>query len=196
MAPLPTITNVVRVDFPWNTGAGVAPHNTIHLITGEDDLDQIGADLGAAFDAATNNPWAFLYSGYSLDNVLLTPLNGTSAGQVVELGTTIEGSGSGGLIPASAAVLSFRTTQRGPRGRGRIYLGPIGEASQADGIVASNTRTETIAAWNEVKASLAASTSLADLAVASYVHSEAGVVTSISMRTQAGTLRRRQNQLV
>lgn len=196
MAPLPTIGNCVRCDLDWGLVGGVRSHSTFHVITNTTDIEQLGQDIGSAFDDATNNAWKFLYTGYSTTEILLTPLDGDSAGITVPLGVSLAGAGGGGLLPAVAACVSFRTITRGPKGRGRIYLGPCGEADVGDGLVSTSIRLDTVDAWVEFNENLAATSSAASLGVASYTHATVDGVTSISMRPAAATMRRRQDQLV
>lgn len=196
MAPLPTIGNCIRVDLQWNTHAGVAPHNTFHIITASSDLEEIGEALGSAFDDGGDGVWGALSSSYTLNHCLLTDLSNDEAAVDVPLGTVIQGGGGGDILPAVAAVLSFRTIERGPKGRGRLYLGPITEAAQSNGLLDVDDVTAWRAAWVAVNDSLADSSINASLGVASYTHEEVTGVTSISMRQQVGTQRRRQNQLV
>jgi hypothetical protein len=196
MAPLPTIPNIVRVDFNWPVVNGVAPHSTFHISTATDDLEQIALGIGDAYGGLDNSIFEFMYTGYTVNEVTLTPLDGETAGQAFPLGGTMSGNATGGLLPNVAAVMSFRTAQRGPRGRGRIYLGPCGEADISDGLLDSGKRTDVINAWVEFNVALSGSSAAAQLAVASYTHSDANSVTSFTMRTQAGTMRKRQDQLL
>jgi hypothetical protein len=196
MAPLPTIGNCVRCDLDWGIVSGVRSHSTFHVITDTTDIEQLGLDLGSAFDDATGNAWKFLYTGYQTEEILLTPLDGDSAGITVPLGVVLGGVGSGGIVPAVAAALSFRTLTRGPKGRGRIYMGPCGEGDIADGKVSVSIRDEVVEAWQDFDSNLAASSSAGSLGVASYTHAVVDGVTSISMRLPCATMRRRQDQLV
>lgn len=195
MAPLPTIGNVVRCDLQWRAVAGVPSHSTFHILTSSTDLEQIALDIGSAFDDG-DQCWDFHYTmSASINDILLTPLDGVTAGQQLPLGTTLNGQGAGGVLPAAAAVLSFRTNQRGPRGRGRIYIGPLGENDVEDGLVSSTIRNGTVTAWQDFNTSLAASSTAGSLCVASYTHATASGVTSIGMRLPMGTVRHRQDQL-
>ena len=195
MAPLPTIPNVVRCDFGWNSLQGVSPHNTFHIATASTDLEQIAEDIGTACDSAGSAMWGALSDGYVLNEVLLTPLDGSTAGQIHPLGTVIEGVSTGGVLPAVSVVLSMRTLQRGPRGRGRVYLGPISEGLVDNGLISLIDAQATAAAWTAFDSALAGTASAGSLVVASYVHAEAGGVVAISCRRQVGTQRRRQDQL-
>lgn len=196
MAPLPTIPNCVRIAINWSQSAGVRPVNVFHIVTASTDEAEIAEAIGDAFIAAGANVFACVQDGFTIDTYTITLLDGSSAGQVVNEARTIGGQASGDPIPAVAGVLSFHTAQRGPRGRGRMYLGPIGEGIQAGGILSGSVGINCAAAWQDVDTELGTSSINGGLVVASYVHAEAGAVTSISMRPQVGTQRRRQNQLV
>jgi len=196
MAPLPTIGNCVRVALLWGAQGGVAPVNVFHLITNSTDEVEIAGALDDAFSGATTNPFSPVMSAFIMEHYLITLLDGHSAGQVIATGPVFGGAAGGQFVPNVAAVLSLHTPQRGPRGRGRLYLGPVGESAIDSGTVVSGTRTDCVAGWNDVDDALAASSITASLGVASYVHSEVNGVTSKSMRIPAGTQRRRQNQLV
>lgn len=196
MAPLPTIGNCVRVALNWTGVGGVAPVNVLHLITSSTDEGDIASALDDAFQA---NPGCFqaVMANYILDTYTITLLDGSSAGQVVNaLGTPITGGGGGNMVPQVAAVLSLHTPQRGPRGRGRLYLGPVGETEIDSGLISSGVRSAMVAGWTDWMTDMAASPIAASLGVASYVHTEVNGVTSLSMRPAAGTQRRRQDQIV
>lgn len=196
MAPLPVIADVIRCDLKWPNISGVAPHSTFHISTDVDDLEQIATELGNAYDAIDDSPFQLLYSGYTVNQVFLTPLDGTTAGQAFPLGTSFAGDSTGGILPNVCGVMSFRTERRGPQGRGRMYLGPVGEGDISDGRIDSGTLTATVQGWKDFNDELVASPVNAAMVVASYKHSAAYTVTSMSMRTAAGTMRRRQNQLL
>lgn len=193
MAPLPVIPGVIRVDMNWNNVGGVAPHNTFHIVSDSEDLGAIADDIGDAYTATSMSPWTPLYSGYTCTTVDLTPLDGSTARTTHSLGATIAGAGTGGILPAVAVVVSFKSNQRGPRGRGRMYLGPIGEGSTGDGHYGDETALTD--AWQDFFVALAATPSNISLVVASYVHAEANGITSVAVKDLLGTMRRRQDQL-
>jgi len=196
MAPLPTIGNCVRVSCNWNTVNGITPRNIFHVITSSEDEEEIALAVQTALHASAQKPFGCMLASRSIASYTVTLMDGHSAGQVVASTFAISGEQTGEEIPASAAVLSLHSPQRGPRGRGRLYIGPIGEAAQANGLVGSGNVSGMLSAWSAFETSLAASSISGSLGVASYVHSEVNGVTSLSMRPQCGTQRRRQNQLV
>lgn len=193
MAPLPTIPNAVRVGLNWSASAGVKPYNVFHVITDTDDMAQLATDLGTAFN--TNQDGMFLAVGenFSFATVTLTPLDGATAGVEYPLGHVITGGGSGAIIPSSAALVSLRSITRGPRGRGRLYLGPVSEGEVDNGKVNNNGAMTT--AWQAFDEDLAATSSLASLGIASYKHAEISGASSIFVENALATQRRRQDQL-
>ena len=138
--------------------------------------------------------WDYVQEDYSFDNVDVLKLDGVSAAQ--NFSVTAQGSlVAGDSIPQSAGVLSFRTTQRGSRGRGRIFLGPIAEDNQAQGIVNNTIRNTVLADWQAFQAALIAASPACDLVVASYVHADAHLVTTIKADQVVGTIKARVDQL-
>jgi len=193
MAPLPTIPNCIRVGLPWSTHLGVRPYNVFHIITASGDLSQIGLDLGTAFDAGGSGMFASLCDAFSTNTVDLTDLGTDDAGVTVPLGTTIAGGTGGQMIPAACHTVSLYTLTRGPKGRGRLYIGPVSEGAVSDGIFGDSLTMQD--AWGDFMDALADTPSAASLAVASYKHVEVTGVTSLIVQNVASTQRRRQSQL-
>lgn len=193
MAPLPTIANVIRVGLRWNPHDGVQPYNVMHVATNTTDLEQLALDLGDSWQDAGAGVFVRTCSGFTMTTVDLTPLDGVTATQQWPLGHTLSGGTDGESIPATCAVLSLKTNQRGPRGRGRLYLGPLAEGAQSNGLV--NGPDTVSAAWRAFNTALAATDSAASMVVASYTHADAGAVTSMHIDAACGTQRRRQRQL-
>jgi hypothetical protein len=193
MAPLPVIPNVVRVGIPWQSNFGVKPYNVFHVATSSSDLAQLALDIGDAMETAGGSLFGPVDDSYQFDELDLTPLDGTTPGQTFPI-TAVQSGGTGGDgIPGLCCVVSFRTAQRGPRGRGRVYLGPVSEGAQNNGILVDTGAVA--AAWETFDDEMASSGSAASLVVASYVHSEANGVTSIVVNSAGGTQRRRQSRL-
>lgn len=196
MAPLPVIGNCVRVALNWNSVGGVKPVNVLHLITSLSNEADIADSLTSALHDAATSPFGFMHEAFALQSTTVTLLSGSTAGQVIPVAHSVLGASTGGMVPQVAAVLSLHTLTRGPRGRGRLYIGPVGEANIDAGLLTPSPAgiANILAAWDDVETSLAGDA--ISLGVASYTHSEVNGVSSISMRPQAGTQRRRQDQLV
>lgn len=189
--PLPIIPNVYRVTFNYSNSSGVTAHNVLHFLAASGDEEDLGDEISSNL---SSNMFAPLYNGVRPDTFTILKLDGSSAGvEYVNLNSA-DGQGSGEAVPAAAAVLSLRTATRGPRGRGRLFLGPVTEDQLDSGRIDSVVAVNTVTAWETFAAAMAIATK--PMVVASYTHSDAEVVTGFSMRSAAGTLRRRQNQLL
>jgi len=95
------------------------------------------------------------------------------------------------VIGNMAGVMSFRTTQRGSRGRGRIYMGPIGEGNNENNFLSTTVQAGMVTQWSNFHTAMRAHTPVIDPVVASYVHADAHSITSIRADAKIGTQRRR-----
>lgn len=190
--PLPVIPDVFRVTWNWTAQSAVTPHNVMHVLSASADEALIAASL---MDNLTTNMIALLQDEQTLETMDIIKLDGTSAQQTFTSTTDVDGQGTGDAIPAQAGVLSMHSAQRGPRGRGRLYIGPVHESHSAGGMITPSDLPAAIAlAWTNFAAAIEPDD--ISICVASYVHSDAHVVTTFSMRSALGTMRRRQDQLV
>jgi len=195
--PLPVISDVYRVALPWTDGGGIGitPVNVLHFLAPTRTASDVGDKVQLRLQTDGSNMFDTLYSGYTLDVLQVLKLDGTSATVDVVQGGTVAGSGSGGVVPAAATVVSLHTTQRGSQGRGRTYVGPMGETQFTDGKVATSSVSTMTSAWNSFVSALALLSPAIQLVVASYKHSSAHVVTNLRVDIMAGTQRRRQDAL-
>jgi hypothetical protein len=191
--PLPTIANVFRVRLLWSAHAGVTPVNVFHVRASgadeEDIFNQVEGEL-------LGNQFGCMNQNYTINAIGVTPLDGASAETVFTLGTPLAATGgTGEQSPQVAVVVSLHTTQRGARGRGRLYLGPVVEVSQVNGALDSGDRTAMQTAWESFVSGLAGGAIATLLGVASYTHSDFHDLKSLSVQSVLGTQRRRQDQL-
>jgi len=105
------------------------------------------------------------------------------------------GGGTGETIVQGCALVSLHTAQRGSRGRGRVYLGPITEGKQADGTLVAASQIQTLDAWAAWQENMLSATPSIELGVASYTHADFHPVTSIRVDSIIATQRRRLDQL-
>lgn len=193
---LPVIADVFRVLFPWAPQNGLATSNVIHLQTTSTDLEEIGLAIGTAWDAiSTGSPFNAMPASFLTAAVNITPLDGVTAAQDVALGTEISGSGSDQYSPATAALVSLHTAQRGARGRGRVYVGPCKEGSIDNGALSGTVQGDMLDGWDQWWDAALAGTPSLQLGVASYVHADFHAISSIRVDTLVATQRRRQDQL-
>jgi hypothetical protein len=191
MPPLPVIANVYRVAFPFSGGAA-APTTVINVrSTAATNEAEVGAAIDAARAHGSFTPWYPVSSAYSCPAMHITKLDGTSATVVVPLSAPISGAVGGEEILEGAVVVSIRTAQRGARGRGRVFLGPITESVQNGGVVQATPVTNTLAEWNSFFTHLASDDPVCDPGVASYVHADFHVAQSVSVDPKIGIMKRR-----
>lgn len=187
---LPTIPNTYRCTLDWSPNSGVTPHNVFHVYSDTGNESDVFATIQSHLN---NDMFVVLADDQTLDTISIIALDSNSATHIHTVTADISGGTDGECIPASAAVLSLRTNQRGSRGRGRMFLGPIAEASSENGIVNSGQLNTMVGAWDTFREDM-----LGDgrpLVVASYVHADQHAVTGVSMSSVCGTQRRRQDQL-
>lgn len=192
MAPLPVIANCFRCTLEWNNVNGVAPVNVFHVRSDSESVPDIGDSVAAGLIAG-EAMFCPMPDEYVNPTLSILPLDGTSATYVHGPVTGLNGAGDEDFAPALAAIASFRTAQRGPRGRGRMYVGPVAETSQTKGRLVGDALTNFPAGVANFIAQLV--TEDTQLVVASYVHAEYNLVLSGTGETILGTQRRRQTQL-
>jgi hypothetical protein len=148
-------------------------------------------DIATAFDASTQaNQWNCIQQDWAFTSIDLLKLDGTSATSTKAV--SAQGSlTSGDWANAVAGVISLKTPQRGARGRGRLFLGPVAESQISLGLL--NSVTSISVAWEAFRVAMNAAG--ASLVVASYQHADQHAVTSLIMHTLPGTMRRRNDQL-
>lgn len=196
MPPLPVIHGVYRITLPWTAVSGVAPRNVFHVESASSDVEAVGTALDQAFQSSSAGMFEIMPTGMECLQLEILPLDGVQATVITDLTQVVTGGGGGGQFsPASAAVLSMRTTQRGPQGRGRMYIGPCTESFIADGVIDTQRRDDMVGAWKGFLLTLRIGSPSCTLVVASYTHARANTVLDVSMSTTLGTQRRRQDQL-
>lgn len=128
MAHLPIIEDVYRVTLQWSPTGGCNPANVMHfsMATGNED------DLAAGLDASwQNGMFGVVSSTTSVIRYDILKLDGTSTtkGIVPDPANSegLDGQAGGTPLYELALCIAFQTDVRGPRARGRIYLGPVSE---------------------------------------------------------------------
>jgi len=137
--PLPVIANTVRCVSRGTCESGQKWINTVHVQKPAGPI--LAADItaihpilvrlwsGAAYGAGTACI-ALCASGVTHDDIVYTPLDGTSASTVITV-AAVGGQTAGQSLPAECSeVLTLRTTHRGRSYRGRIYLPPWYQAER------------------------------------------------------------------
>ena len=187
MTPLPVIADIARVELHWSNGAGTTSENVFHVEAPGLTEAQISATLDSEWDDSMQT---FISSAMSFKEHYITLLDGTSPQQVINCSTRTGGDGGDGVLEA-AQVISFRTATRGPRGRGRLYLGPVSEAHMNSGHFSSAPIAGCLAAWIAFANAIEVATDSCRLVVASYTHATAAPVTNIIASDEVALQRRR-----
>lgn len=192
MAPLPVIANTYRCTLQGNVDAGVAPVNVIHIRASSSSEADVGAAIWDSFISA-----GYLFgpvpNTFGLTSITVLPLDGTSASLTLtapeDWDPADHYTDAGDWIPEACGIVSVRTNVRGPRGRGRIFLGPVAEGVQAKGFIGPDVAAATENAWLQFLADMLSNDM--EWVVASYAHAEANGITQVIGRTGIGTQRRR-----
>lgn len=192
MPVLPTISNCYRVTLDWNANVGIQPRNVFH-VRGPGASEELVRDN--IVDAAVDHLFAPLSAGWDCPEVTVLKLDGTSAGQTFAIpsGTFLGGTTGSDVIPESCALIGFQTAQRGPRGRGRMFIGPISENQQAQGVLNTTTSADMATAWAEFISNLEGNG--IPLQVTSYTHADSHDVTSFHISNTVGIQKRRLDQV-
>lgn len=193
MATLPVIEDVYRVTWNFTTDQGVTPRIVQHYKSIGSDVAVVGAALVGAVADSMFYPMPASFEPFSMS---ILPLDGVTPTQEFTIPPThaMCGGDSQG-IPAAAAIMKLTTQVRGPRGRGRSFIGPIAENTQDSGILTQIARNNLLAGWNDFLPAIQALDPVIFMVVASYVHADANPVTNVVFESVLGTQRRRQNQL-
>jgi len=193
--PLPVIADVYRLELNWvNLTGGPSVANVLHL---KSTAAADAADVAAAFDAAnsglTGDPWDAMSDNYTMPVLGVIKLDGTSATVEHTMSHIPQGGATGDKIMQACAVMSIRTHQRGPRGRGRQYIGPIGEDKQHDGSIETASKTAMRTGWLEIFTALETGSPSCLPGVASYTHADFNELSQFFIDDKCGTQRRRMD---
>jgi hypothetical protein len=190
--PALVIPNTFLVTLLWNRVDGVMPRNVLGIGSSGSEVQVANTVSGALTNAMFNG----MTSDYVCPFVSVLPLDGTTASIQNTTAIGCHGAASpGDQVPSTAVVVSLKTANRGPRNRGRVYLGPITEGSQSNGMLGSTEQAAAQTAWNTFLTTIAAASPSCQLVVVSRKHSTAQTVTQAIVERTLGTQRRRQTQL-
>lgn len=138
-----TIPGACQVVLNWNIGDGKIAHNVLYAAyTGSPALSATLAQTVFAGIIA-GSPWStlagFLATTTQLASVSLLDIRSTTGVLFTSTGSAAPGTAAGTALPdESAAVITLRTTSRGPSGRGRVYIpGWASNAVGAGGTIAA-----------------------------------------------------------
>lgn len=186
--PTPVITDVFRCALEWtNPASSLKPINVLHFKSPGKTASQVGTAIASNWTTNMAKTNSILWVQTAIH---VLPLDGTSAETIVA-GSGLAGTSTGEYIPAGCTVVSLKTAQRGSRGRGRVYLGPVGEGASTNGNILTADATTMATAWQTFITAMAAAGH--QLVIASYVHTDSHPVTNHQVDIPIGTQRRRQD---
>ncbi len=191
--PPPVIADVYKVTLAWDRDQGVEARNVFHVQSPGNTESGVATDIdtsltGAMFSAQVDTQ--------ALHRIFVEKLDGTTASITHALAVTRTGQIVGGQpVPSTCSLISIKTARRGPRGRGRIYLGPVGETVQNAGVLAPATVTALTGAWFTFWTALESLATPQFMGIASYKHLDFNRLINISCDGVLATQRRRQQQL-
>ncbi len=135
--------------------------------------------------------WLLSADQPKVNSVEITPLDGVTASQTFATGAPAKWTSLGApdLILQGAAVLSLKSTLRGPKYRNRIYLPWTGEGSQVNGTLAAASVALATTAWTNFFAAM--TTALYPPTVVSPTDQTESPMTSFIIRPYVRTQRRR-----
>jgi hypothetical protein len=194
--PLPIIDRVYRIVAPFAGGpSDVSPVNVFHVRALTGIASAVGSLVASAISGRGGNMWKSLYGGASCSSIMVQPLDGHTAAFPVPVITPASGTGSGDRLHGLATVVSLHTTQVGARGRGRVYIGPLGETQVVNDQMDPTVQSSMLAGWGNFINDLNAGTPSTQLVVASYKHADAHDVTTVRVDNYVGVQRRRIDRL-
>lgn len=189
--PLPIIANVAQARLIWTSDSAPRPAvNDLYFkdVVGGASINSLWTLLDASVTAGM---WDLVGgTNTKVSSVRLTPLDGITAGTVkTPAGAKWASGSSADPILQGAAVVTFASTIRGPRGRGRIFLPFIAESGQTAGVLSSGSVTTMQAAWTAFINAMGAGSWPQH--VVSAVHTDSHVVGAVTVRSFLKTQRRR-----
>jgi hypothetical protein len=189
MPPLPTIADTFRCVLNWRNALGSHAANVIHIKAPGSDGGDVFGELAAEL---TDDLFGAISSDYHLTSIDVTELDGSSATVSGPPDTDVNGRATGQTLYQVAAIVKLQTARRGRSYRGRIYLGPMGEAQAESGVFVETTRVADQASWVAFSNQLV--TDGMALVVASYLHETSEQVLAITVESPLATQRRRQSR--
>lgn len=197
--PLPVIANTVRCSVEGRTEQGTNWANVLHFLHSggaptAGDIANLITEVDKLYTGPSYGGGATFWSGVAvngavLDNIKVTPLDGSSATVVSNVNQA--GADTADPLPAGAAlVLTHRTSLRGRSRRGRTYIAGLGEGfNVASGNPDSASISNFLSQWSQFRTALAGINW--SFVVASYLHADTAAVASTGAQARWRSQRRR-----
>lgn len=201
--PLPVIAQTFRVALRWlYAPKSQTAVNVMHIAA--DSAGKTALEVFTCLDAhVTANMWDGVASGSHVEEVDITPLDGTTATQSFLTSSPAKWSGVNATdaIPAVAILVKEVTLFRGRNKRGRLFLPFCAEGVSETGFINGGSQATMQAAWTAFLAAIDGDgTTPMNMTVASYdrKHGGAGAggtaVDHVVIETALGTQRKRQER--
>ena len=205
--PLPVLPTVFRCAITHSIpSSSHSFNNVIHVSSSTLTVDQVATAVNGAIAVGTFDA---KFSAFSAQSIVITKLDGVSPSFEGPLtGAGFAGTGTLEYSPASAVVVTLKTSQRGRRHTGRVYIGGIAEDKILNGTLLPASLATMQAAWTTTIANLISAG--VPLNVTSYGHTQdpddpndttptfpptTVLVTFATVQNVLGTQRRRQSRL-
>jgi len=189
--PLPIINDVYRIALNCGPNAGISSVNVFHVASSPDSESDLADNINACSHELVMFQGVPPSSGPT--TMTITALDGLSASQTFPVeadSMTSETSNDAEVMAEASAVVKLNTALRGKSYQGRLFLGPIAEATQENGFIVGDAVTDLPIAWQQFGANLF-SADATQLVVASYKLETATPVQSISLNPGVCIQRRR-----
>lgn len=164
------IPNCARVRLNWNLTGGTVAHNVLYAqYDGDPGLSPAVAEAIRSSITAPGN-WTtlagFIAPTASLAGVTVLDVRDATSTEFNSTGSAVPGTSTGTALPDEvAAVVTLRTGNRGPAGRGRMYLpGFATNAGGTGGVIAAACVTA-ITAWASTQLANAIATNVGTLSL-------------------------------
>lgn len=154
--PLPVIPYVFQCRLIWSSSQ--APRNASNNLYFKDLAGTAAeVDVFNALDASvTDTMWSQTAGNAKVSQVIVTKLDGLSAGVIFPTGGPTRWTAQGGdIILQGCQVVTIRTLTGGRSFRGRIYLPWVGESEQTNGMFdAAGIASVQQPAWDTFRAAM------------------------------------------
>lgn len=195
MPPLPVLTNCFRVANNYTCGEASFANIWNFQAAGASDPNDVAANFIASYDQSSPSSMRALHSSaVTLGAVEVTPYDGSTPTIVVPRSAGVHGTGTTPPVSAqTAGIITLQSVIRGPRGRGRVFIGglPAG-LLDSDGARWSTSWPTDVTSWfGNFLAAMAGASEGCNLVVVSLKHSDFHQVMSWEGRRYIGTIKAR-----
>ncbi len=192
MAETPTIPDVFRCALDWTETDGATAATVFHVFAPGKSEVEINEGVGAAWSADCMHN---VSGRATITGISIQALDGESGTLNFPFQSEhLVGLGSAECAIEACTLVQFKTTQKGARGRGRIYLPFLPEDAVSGGKLVGSNLTVPHTGFQAWKDDMVANDQIV-LVVASYTHSDQHTVLSVNIDPVIGIQRRRVARL-